>query len=117
MPLGAVLGPPLLNIYLNDLSYLAESTIVCNCADYKIFYACNKDLNYLINRFMKVKNKINAFYPFCDLSTKMFGAQIGEPKIWENKKQKLMGVEIDRTFSFDECVTSSYMKTGKKLSA
>ena len=48
---------------------------------------------------MKVKNKINAFYPFRDLSTKMFGAQIGEPKIWENKKQKLMGVEIDRTFS------------------
>lgn len=48
---------------------------------------------------MKVKNKINAFYPFRDLSTKMFGAQIGELKIWENKKQKLMGVEIDRTFS------------------
>ena len=48
---------------------------------------------------MKVKNKINAFYPFRDLSTKMFGAQIGEPKVWENKKQKLMGVEIDRTFS------------------
>ena len=118
VPLGSVLGAPLLNIYVKDVSYLAESTIFCNCADYKIFYACNKDLDYLINRLMKVKkNKISIFYPFCDLSTKMFGAQIGEPKIWESKKQKLMGVEIDRTLSFDECVASLYRKTGKKLPA
>ena len=35
---------------------------------------------------------------------KMFGAQIGETKIWESKKQKLLGVEIDRTLSFDEYI-------------
>ena len=40
-------GPPRLNFYLNVLSYLPESTIVCNCADYKNFYTCNKDF---INR-------------------------------------------------------------------
>ena len=47
MPLESVLGPPRLNFYLNVLSYLPESTIVCNCADYKNFYTCNKDF---INR-------------------------------------------------------------------
>ena len=38
------------NIYLNDLLYLAESTNVCNFADDTAFYACDRDLNYLINR-------------------------------------------------------------------
>ena len=43
----------------------------------------------------------------------MFRAQIGEPKIWESKKQKLLGVEIDRTLSFDKHVVSFCRKDGK----
>ena len=43
-------GLLLFNIYLNDLFYLAESTNVCNFADDTTFYACDKDLNSVINR-------------------------------------------------------------------
>ena len=50
MPQGLVLGSLLFNIYLNDLFYLVESTNVCNFADDTTFYACNKDLNSLINK-------------------------------------------------------------------
>ena len=32
----------------------------------------------------------------------MFGGKNGEPKIWESKKQKLLGIETDKTLSFDE---------------
>ena len=39
-----------------------------------------------------------------------------ETKIWENKKQKLLGVQIDRTLSFDEHIASLCRKAGKKLS-
>ena len=50
VPQGSVLGPLLFNIYLNDLFYIAESTNVCNFADDTTFYACDKDVNSLINR-------------------------------------------------------------------
>ena len=50
VPQRSVLGPLLFNIYLNDLFYIAESTNVCNFADDTTFYACDRDVNSLINR-------------------------------------------------------------------
>ena len=50
VPQGSVLGPLLFNIYLNDLFYLAKSTNVCTFADDTTFYACDNDVNSLINR-------------------------------------------------------------------
>ena len=43
------LGLFFFNIYLNDLFFLTESTDVCNFADDTTFYACDKNLNDLIN--------------------------------------------------------------------
>ena len=47
----------------------------------------------------------------------MFGAQIGEAKISESQKQKLLGVEIDRTLSFALTfkLASLCGKAGKKI--
>ena len=42
-------------------------------------------------------------------------AQIREANIWKIRKQKLLGVEIDRILSFDEYVASLCKKGGKKL--
>ena len=50
VPQGSVLGVLLFSIYLNDLFYIAESTNVCNFADDTTFYACDRDVNSLINR-------------------------------------------------------------------
>ena len=50
VPQGSVLDPVLFNIYLNEMFYIAESTNVCNFADDTTFYACNGDVNSLINR-------------------------------------------------------------------
>ena len=52
VPQGFALGLLLFSIYLNDLFYLSECTKVCNFADDTTFYAYDKDLNSLINRFV-----------------------------------------------------------------
>ena len=44
------LGPSILNHYLNDLFYLAESTEVCNFPEDTTFFASDKDLKNLISR-------------------------------------------------------------------
>ena len=43
-------------------------------------------------------------------------AEIGQTKIWESKKQKLLGVIIDRQLNFDEYFISLCKKARKKLS-
>ena len=114
-PSGPVLGSILFNIYLNDLFYLTEMTQVCNFADDTTFYVCDKDLNTLINRlehdialavgwfennFMKLnQDKCNLLVS--GHKNEIVWAKIGETKIQESNKQKLLGVVIDRNQNFD----------------
>ena len=42
--------------------------------------------------------------------------RIGEVKIWESLKQKLLGTVIDRDLSFNEYFSSLCKKAGRKLS-
>ena len=43
-------------------------------------------------------------------------ANIGNEKIWESNKQKLLGLDIDRNLNFNEHVSSLCRKVGNKLS-
>ena len=105
-------------------------TQVCNFADDTTFYVCDKDLNILINRlehdtslavewfennFMKV-NQDKCHLLVSGHKHETVWAKIGETKIWESNKQKLLGVVIDRNLNFDECVFDLCKKAGGKLS-
>ena len=111
--------------------FLIESTEVCNFADDTTFYACDKDLNHLINRlehdsflviewFGNNSMKLNDDKCHLQISGHKYEnvwARIGNVKIWESKTQKLLGAKIDRTLNFDEHVRSLCKKAGRKLSA
>ena len=49
--------------------------------------------------------------------TKNVWANIGNEKIWESNKQKLLGLEFDRNLNFNEHVSSLCRKAGNKVSA
>ena len=97
VPQGSVLESLQFNIYLSNLFLLVESTENCNFADFTSFFACEKDLNSLINRlehdsllliewFEHNHTKLNQ--EKCHLlSVNRFEniwANIGHAKIWES---------------------------------
>ena len=81
----------------------------------RLFYASDKDLSSLINRieydsllaiewFENNHMKLNQ--EKCHLlvsghKLENIWARIRQPKIWESRKQKLLGVEIDSSLNFD----------------
>ena len=111
---GFVLGPLLFNIYINDLFYMTKLIDVCNFADDTRFHACDSSLVVLVNRlehdaslviewfdcnYMKLnQDKCNLIIS-CHKSEAIW-VKIGQTKIWENKKQKLLGVIIDCQLNF-----------------
>ena len=110
---------------------MVESTEVCNFADGSTFFACEKDLNSLINRlehdsllaiewfennYMKL-NQEKCNLVVSENKSENIWADIGHAKIWESPKQKLLVVVIDRDLIFDGYVSSLRRKAGKKLSA
>ena len=125
-----VLVSLLFNIYLNNLFFLSEFTDLCNFADDTTFYACDMDLNSLIKRlehdsFLAIEwfgnNNMNLNQDNCHLLASGYKnenvwANVGNEKIWESHKQKLLGLDIDRNLNFIEHVSSLCRKVRNKLS-
>ena len=112
------------------ICFILLNLLTHNFADDTTFYACDRGANSLINRlkndsYLAIEwfenNSMKLNQDKCHLLVSGFKyenvwAKIGKTKIWESKKQKLLGVEIDRTVSFDEHIASLCRKAGKKLS-
>ena len=102
-----------------------------NYADNTTFHTCDMDLENLLRRlehdsmlatewlesnYMKL-NQYKCHFLLSGHKHKMIWANIGQTKIWESRKQKLLGIIIDRNLRFDEYVLNQCKKAGRKLSA
>ena len=127
IPEVSALGPLLFSIYLSELSGF---TSLCNFIDDTTFYACGMDLNSLIKRlehdsFLAIEwfknNNMKSNQDKCHLLVSGYKnenvlANIGNEKIWDSNKRKLLGLDIDRNLNFNEHASSLCRKAGNKLS-
>ena len=131
VPQGSVLGPLLFNIYINDLFWLNEQTNVCNYADDTTFYACEQDLESLLqrlehdsllaiewfeNNYMKL-NDDKCHLLISGFKYQSHWAMVGTSKIWESQHEKLLGVTIDKELKFKLHISNICVKAGRKLTA
>ena len=110
---------------------MTELTDVCNFADDTTFHMYDSSLEDLVNRLEHDANQAIEWFHCnymklnqdkCHLiisghKSEAIWANIGQTKIWESKKHKLLDVIIDRQLSFDGYIISLCKKAGKKLSA
>ena len=105
---------------------MTELTDVCNFADDATFHGCDSSLEDLVDRLEHDANlaiewfdcnymKLNQDKCHLGHKSEAIWAKIGQTKIWESKKQKLLGLTIDCQLNFDEYLILLCKKAGKKV--
>ena len=73
-------------------------------------------IEWFESNYMKL-NEDKCHFLLSGYKHEMMFAKIGQSRIWESEKQKLLGVTIKKHLKFEEHIVKQYKKAGQKLSA
>ena len=131
VPQGTVLGPILLNIFINDLLFSVTEGNLCNFADNNTLYVCDQDIaKFLLrlnedlltivkwfesNGMVTNPNKFQVIFPGTE--DKSVNVNIGSTEVTYSKEVKLLEVVLDTQLTFYPHIKEICKKATSKTKA
>ena len=130
IPQGSILGPPLFNIFINDIFMIIEQSDICNFADDNTLYSCGErlteikenlvsDTKSILNWFrlnsLKANPGIFQFMILGDKSHHKHILKINSIKGEASDDILLLGITIDEKLTFKQHIENLCRKAQYKL--